>query len=279
MCETMRPQMQLPLIRSIPATKYIIDMTLLAQKLLLANQDNSKIKFASGNYDIKVALTGLESWDITRFDVIVYTAAASLYEAGNKAFTVPMLARVIVGYHASDVSPNLCAEIEKSVNKLNALTITIHAPDRLYSDRLLRVAPYKARNDNGTICVHYGYVIEPVLLGYAKKLGHLYTYPIESVNTIAKMNNTMDVIVVRHYVLWRVAVAIRTHKYSRIAYETIAKDCNVSIAKARRICKRVLDHLTEIDYINSYSEYRKERKYVGVNLTGTAKSGKSGTRN
>lgn len=260
-------QSTLPLIRSKPVHKYIIDMTLLAQKLPHMSSDCCKIKFRSGKYEIKVHVKGDHPWSIEPFDLVVYSAVSSLYEAGNRAFTVSMVARTMMGYQqASTVSPKLCDAITLSIEKMRNLSIEIFAPGKEYRDKVLHLAPYQARNDNGTPCTHYGYVIEPVLLSYCKDLGHLSRYPIQAVNTIGQLYNTIETIVVRHFVLRRIAVVARSGRFSKISYDTIAEECGVTKAKARRICVAVLKHLTAQEIIWGHDEYKIDRQYSGTEL-------------
>lgn len=265
----------LPLVRSIPTTKYIVDMTKLTSRL--TKMPIGQRAIFSGTHGTAATLSNVSACCITSVDVVVYAAIANLYDAGNRSVTASMVARVMLGYPASSVSNALCQTIATSITKMSGTTIQIRAPSKNYNERLLNITPRLARTDNGAVCTHYYIDSEPVLLTYAKQIGHLYTYPVEAINTVGKLNNTLDVIIVRHYVLRRVAVTIRSGNYNRISYDTIAKECEVPAARVRRICKAVAEHLTDIGCLLKYAEYRQNRKYAGISISAAPKSHSSST--
>lgn len=259
----------MPMIRSIPATKYIVNVSKLMSKLPcmpLGQTTNLR-----GTQSTQVKLTGTSF--ITCFDVVVHTAVVNLYVAGNQAVTATMVARAMLGHSASSVSSTLCQIIDASIAKMINTSIEIKGPYASHSDSLLRMTLIQARTDNGTVAIHYRFDAEPVLQTYAATIGHLYTFPFEAVNKIAKLNTTIDVVVVQHYVLRRVAVAIRSGRYNTIAYDTLAKECNVPVVKVRRICKAVLNHLMALGCVSSYEEYRQRRKFAGVLIRIAPKTG------
>jgi peroxiredoxin family protein len=230
------------------------------------------------------------SKEITPFDREVQTIVCSIYEAGNTSFTAATVYRIMNGMtDSSRIRPEAIKKINLSIDKqrFTRLTIDCTSEAKLFGwkatsykedDMLLAVQGAKMRLQNGEEADTYLFNTMPILYKHSARIGQVITYPIELLDTRKHLKNTDEVTVTRGYLLRRIEEMKnkKTKSGNKIRYETIVKESGIKLTeqinqtrkkmKVREQVIAILNYLIELKEIKGYSEYKRGRIFLGIEI-------------
>lgn len=294
------------IIKSVKPNKAIINNSLAENKLIdieKASDNGTDVtvrvdKGANGAIKV-VASLNYESNQIeligkplTPFDKTVHNAICTLYEAGNKNFTLEMVYRAIHGLTNSEriteirgtlnpIRESIETGIYKKL-KINAEEqIKKHYPSVkkvIYESYFLPLEKITAIMHNGEEPIEcYKFLKAPPLYEYSKNIKQVISVPIGLLDSRKTIKNSPDVAVIREYLIKRISTLKNdktTLKNCNIKYSTIFSETGINEAnlqqtqrnRKREQIKKILEHFIKQGFIKEYSEYKKGRIFEGVTI-------------
>ncbi len=181
------------------------------------------------------------SQQITPFDMIVMDAAYTIYNHGYQCLTAEWIAKVLSGNRFQKVTTNKLDAINKSIDKLRNIHIKIDAKneiasrndikgkvtDYIYESYLLPVDKITTRyKANGKAIIAYEFIKKPALYEYAEVFHQIIHYPTAYLQTQKYFQDTDEAILIKRYVIKRVAQIKSNNKLSnnKISFEWSDKD-------------------------------------------------------
>lgn len=230
--------------------------------------------------------------EFTYFDKSVFDAICSLLMVGNKAMSLSMIARAMLGkkspYHPGS---ELLEEIDKSINKLERIKISIDMSEEIarfnqlknedVSKAVLKSRFFECRRLDTVIKGNAVDVImftqEPILLKYAKKRAQLSSINNSLLDTPTK--KTKNLITIQSYLLQRINMLKLNKKLPQcIMFKSIyslfdddvvnmsdraIKDLYV---RARKAVLSILEFWKKEGFIKNYSLTTKGRSYYKIDI-------------
>ena len=230
--------------------------------------------------------------EFTYFDKSVFDAICSLLMIGNKAMSLSMIARAMLGkkspYHPGS---ELLEEIDKSINKLERIKISIDMSEEIarfnqlknedVSKAVLKSRFFECRRLDTVIKGNAVDVImftqEPILLKYAKKRAQLSSINNSLLDTPTK--KTKNLITIQSYLLQRINMLKLNKKLPQcIMFKSIyslfdddvvnmsdraIKDLYV---RARKAVLSILEFWKKEGFIKNYSLTTKGRSYYKIDI-------------
>ena len=233
--------------------------------------------------------------NITQFDMAVMDAAYTIMSSGYMVITAEWIAKVLSGNPNQKITPQKIAAIRRSIDKLRSVHIKIDCKDEINSRRdtkgkidkfvyesyLLPLDKIEARYEaNGKDIVAYPVLTKPALYRYAEIVHQIVDVPAELLETQGEFTDTDEAILIKRYVIKRVAQIIsknnlNSNKVSFIWYD---KDVDEERGlfpelgytpddsqkwhdkkkKINRVVKLTLKSLKEKDAIKGFKEYRED---------------------
>jgi len=160
---------------------------------------------------------------VSEFDIQVYNAVASLWEAGKREMTLQEIFNMTMG--EGKANPEQLDRISDSVELLRRTRLTaditqeakahkLTDPDTgepweqmEIDDFLFNALRIKMKSINGKVTTGYKIHTTPILLRYAKASRQIVSYPVKYLDTRSAGSNTERNIVIRGYLLQRIAQA------------------------------------------------------------------------
>ena len=130
---------------------------------------------------------------------------------------------------------------------------------------------------NGEVSTGWQLLAPPALYEYAQTTKQIITVE-EKLLSAPKITNTDDVIVIKHYLLRRIAAMKNTHNNmdsNKIVFDTILQECDINetstsrrfLQKKRNIVLNLLDAWKKDGYISDFSTYNSNNnKIIGVEI-------------
>lgn len=236
----------------------------------------------------------LSSRNITQFDMAVMDAAYTIMCSGYMVLTAEWIAKVLSGNPDARITPQKIGAIRKSIDKLRSTHIKIDCTQEfksrkdtkklktfIYESYLLPLdkitAVYEA---NGKEVIAYPVLSKPALYRYAEILHQIIDIPAELINTSAEFTDTDEAILIKIYVIKRVAQIIANNNLhsNKISFQWYDKDREEERGllpelgytpddskkwrdkkqKINRIVKLTLKSLYDKNAIKGYEEYRAD---------------------
>lgn len=286
-------------LQQVMPDRYIICTSRVAQELPKLPVDGTlaSLKVAKDtNVNVSLEAQGLDTGQLTSYDMAVLSAIITLYDCGKLFFTPATIYRVMCGLSESK-NPGKAAvdQVRTAIERLQNVTVNIDAwgqgalynfQDReqcIFEARLLQVALKNVVTGNSVIS-GYALTEAPVLYKYSLCYKQLATFPASVLSSFSGNNNHM-IISLRYELLRLVCAMSRNKKMSRtISYDSLLVRIGIadSTDEQRRVFRKnltaILDSFIVSGLIDSYSEIRKNRAYAQVCLTlPTAKGPKNGS--
>lgn len=232
--------------------------------------------------------------NITQFDMAVMDAAYTIMCAGQMILTAEWIAKVLSGNPDQKVTPLKIAAIRKSIDKLRSIHIKIDCKDELnfrrdtkgkvkkfvYESYLLPLDKIDAKYEaNGKEIIAYPVLSKPALYRYAEIVHQIVDVPASLLDTHQEFRDTDEAILIKRYVIKRVAQIVRKNNLSsnKISFIWYDKDVeeerglfpelgyipnNTDVwrdkkRKINKIVKMTLQSLKEKGAIDDFEEYRK----------------------
>jgi len=213
------------------------------------------------------------------FDRAVYDAIISLYNAGNKHFTIPTVYRVLTGQNRGKGGEEMEKEIEKSINKLWGTMLEIDFTeeakrrnfdvDKTIKKRHLLDLEYVFLKSRGNTFKGYSFLAEPILFEYAKLTGQIL--PIEMDLLSIDVYNTKEIVIIKHYFFREIDYIKHGRSSNNIYFDKINTELglkDIIKQKAEKIRKHsfeILDRLIEKKHIKDYNKIcvkNKKTEYI-----------------
>lgn len=230
---------------------------------------------------------------LNAYNNCIHNGACTLFETGNKVFTIDMLYRAINGLTNSEKVDNITLKkLEKEVDKMRVTLIDIYfkAQAENYNldnekidsyrlnDYLLPLKKIEATTINGFKKTAYYFKEIPPVLKYSKVFNQVRTLPIELYN-IKGLNNSNQITTIKHYLITQIESMKKKGKSSArnnvISYETLLTDCEIKLKKSnpsdtikknRDYIKKMLEQWKQQGYIKDFEEIKKARTFTGVKI-------------
>jgi hypothetical protein len=234
------------------------------------------------------------SQQVTQFDMAVMDAAYTIMCSGQMILTAEWIAKVLSGNTKQKVTQQKLAAIRKSIDKLRCIHIKIDCKDEMntrrdtkdkvkkyvYESYLLPLDKIEAiYQSNGAEIIAYPVLRKPALYTYAELVHQIIDVPAELLDTQEYYSDTDDAILIKRYVIKRVAQIINeknnlhNNRISYLWYESkeakglyvelgyIPDDSNDIWRKKtkfmiNKIVKGTLLSLKVKEVINDFEEYR-----------------------
>lgn len=278
-------EVDLPYIRTIPATKIVLCMSKLAHKI-----HNGELASGRGEWtendgtEISVDMQAPEMpIELTTFDMAVYTAIVSIYDSGTQEFTTSAVCRLLcLKQNMNNISTQLKTHVQKSIEKMAKIKITICRKllgpgGGKYSGALLEIETFFGRTDNGRTCIFWRCPKPPILYKYSQDINHCWNLLLEDVQTGSALSNTIYAIVVRYCLLRRLVIirrqlSSRRRSANRIEYSQFCKEIGrnnpdeFAMLRLRRVIQLCLECWQETGVITTFSEYKERNKIIGVEI-------------
>lgn len=162
------------------------------------------------------------SHKIVPFDMAVMDAVYTIFCSGQDVFSTEQIACVFSGNEKHRATAKLLQMIQESIDKLRFISIRINCTDEIntrrdlkkYKDKveylvhesyLLPVEKVELKyRANGKVVQAYQLIKKPALYTYAEMLHQIIDVPAEILNTTEKVNDTIDAVMIKRYVIKRV---------------------------------------------------------------------------
>ena len=216
------------------------------------------------------------SRELEPFDRIVHDAVVSLYESGNKCFSLLMVYRAMTANPKAKLTQKQFKEISQSLNKLSSVRIEIDATDEAKAYRMDKVI-FKGNllYTKSVYVEHKGKVEEwfelldrPILLEYAERKNQIDRVDIRMLAT--DTNKNKETLILQDYLLRRIRMMKRSSISRNIRYDAIYKQFGIELlegtearkkkAKIRETTKKILDFWKSSGEIKSYEENKGKNK-------------------
>lgn len=295
-------------IESIPTmniTKQSMNNTklyrILATKDINASQDEFDLDM-KGNIvntvnvwtDENITLTNN---DITHYDMAVLDTIYTIMKHGYTLFTPESVVHIMSGNSRVQITPKRINEVMESISKLQLIRIKVDctsefnayqkkrgmekADSMVYESYLLPVGKAEARFDvNGKKVIAYRILELPALYRYAEMNGQIAVVPAHLFDTLGVFADTEEAILIKRYVIKRVAQIVKknklnNNKISFIWFDKSEKEqrglfpdlgyvpektpaWRKKKARINEVVKGTLDVLVEGMAITGYEEYRED---------------------
>lgn len=288
-------------LKSIIPNNYIIPNNKLANEIVkdfigmgeialtVCKGKKEVLTMVSVDYDSEGIQIYNKSERLTPYDRIVLNSVCSLYDASNSVFTPLMVYRCMNGLSANEkVSPQAVGAVAKSLDKVSCIRC-----------RIDWTAEAKARGSNidkgiiegnilatkkitittgGKTNEAYKLLDKPILYSYAQATKQVITIPIKLLQTKGAIRSTDDVIVIREYLIRRIAVMKgKTKQSNKILYTTIYKELGLNLEnknqfyadkskKIRNAVKELLNYWKLEKYIIGFTEYKEGKTFKGIKV-------------
>lgn len=221
----------------------------------------------------------------TAYDREVLNGICSIYASGQDIMTTQTIYEAFTGRR--NPSSQARAHVTRSINKMRSTLFSIdwtnHAKmsglpleDKDYiksNDNLLLMKNVEA-NINGTDTNAFLLLQAPILYNYAKSVGQIVTID-KSLLQMDNLNNTDDSIVLKNYILTRIAIMknqknkIKSHA---ILFDTMFNYCQITgnkneMKRKRELVIKILDELKKKEYITGYKIKKEGNKYKGIDVS------------
>lgn len=228
--------------------------------------------------------------EFTYFDKSVFDAVCSLLMIGNKALSLAMIARTMLGkkfpYHPN---PELLNEIDESINKLERIKISIDM-----SEEFARFSQLKNEDVSKAVlssrffeCRRFDTIVkgsqvnvivftqEPILLKYAKRRAQLSSVDNFLLDTPTK--KTKNLITVQSYLLQRINM-LKLNKnlpqcimfdaiYELFDVTNLSIDTKKSLySRIRKSIISILDYWKKENFLKEYEIEKQKGSYYKINI-------------
>lgn len=237
----------------------------------------------------------LSTNNITQFDMAVMDAAYTIMCAGYMVITAEWIARVLTGNPDQKVTPRKISAIRQSIDKLRSVHIKIDCKDEInarrdtkgkvdkfvYESYLLPLDKIEARYEaNGKDIIAYPVLTKPALYRYAEIVHQIVDVPAELLDTHDDFRDTDEAILIKRYVIKRVAQIIKKNnlKSNKISFLWYDKDVDEERGlfpelgylpddsdlwrdkkrKINKIVRLTLQSLKDKEAIINYEPYRED---------------------
>ena len=237
----------------------------------------------------------LSTNNITQFDMAVMDAAYTIMCSGYMVITAEWIAKVLSGNPDQKMTPQKIGAIRRSIDKLRSVHIKIDCKDEInarrdtkgkidkfvYESYLLPLDKIEARYEaNGKEIVAYPVLTKPALYRYAEIVHQIVDVPAELLDTHDEFRDTDEAILIKRYVIKRVAQIIKknnlnSNKISFIWYDRdvdeerglfpelgyVPDDTDLWRDKKRKINKTVrltLQSLKDKEAIKNFEPYKED---------------------
>lgn len=235
------------------------------------------------NVQAYVAIDGkIIPTNFTAYDREVLNGICSIYASGQNIMTTQTIYEAFTGRR--NPSSQSKAHVTRSINKMRSTLLSIdwtnHAKmsglpleDEDYiksNDNLLLMQNIEA-NINGTDTNAFLLLQAPILYKYAKSVGQIVTID-KSLLQMDNLNNTDDSIVLKNYILTRIAIMKNPKnkvKNHAILFDTMFEYCQITgnkneMRRKRELVTKILDELKKKQYITNYTIEKKGNKYKSI---------------
>ena len=218
----------------------------------------------------------------TAYDREVLNGICSIYASGQDIMTTQTIYEAFTGRR--NPSSQSKAHVTRSINKMRSTLFSIdwtnHAKmsglpleenDYIKSnDNLLLMQNIEA-NINGTDTNAFLLLQAPILYKYAKSVGQIVTID-KSLLQMDNLNNTDDSIVLKNYILTRIAIMKNPKnkvKNHTILFDTMFEYCQITgnkneMRRKRELVTKILDELKKKQYITGYTMEKNGNKYKSI---------------
>lgn len=275
---------ELPFIRTFQATKVVLCMSSVANKLhkgelsggnQWTERDGTKITVKMQSSTMPIPLTA--------FDMAVHSAIVSLYDSGIQEFSIAAVCRTLcLNPKMSKISAKLQTAVRSSIEKMSGIETTIlkepsKGQGEEYRGRLLEIEVFEGRTDNGRTLSFWKCSRPPIIYQYSLDHKQCWACPIKTIQTGGMLTNSRDVISLRYCLLRRIAIMHRQAKtpkrYSnQIKYDSIYREllmnarCQWTTRKLRNVVEACLKCWKESNFIGDYRVYKRHTKAIGVEI-------------
>ena len=239
----------------------------------------------------------LSNKNITQYDISVMDAAYTIMYQGYGYITPEWLIKVMSGNKNQKITPGKINEVIKSIDKLKVIRIKVDCTSEYnayrdkkgqapvdywgYESYLLPLGEIEARYEaNGKLVRAYTVLEKPALYRYAEMNGQIVDVPAFLLETQDKFSDTDEAVLVKRYVIKRVAQIIKSNKlksnkvsflwfdrtekeerglFPELGYTNVESDNFRRKVKPRiiKIVKGTLEILKEGNAITDFEEYRE----------------------
>lgn len=233
-----------------------------------------------------------ESLELTRkvseFDMQVYNAIASLYEAGKTEFTLQEIFNLTMGKGKAKQSQldviadsvellrrtRLKADVTQEAKAHKLIDPETGEPwaEMKIDDFIFNALRIQMKSTNGKITTGYKVHTTPILSRYAKASKQIVSYPTRYLDTKEAGSNTQRNIVIRGYLLQRIAQAKGGKMSPTIRYEAIYDKAGVdkTNATARNRANDYIEGLMQVwtkqGFITGYKVEKEARQIAKVTV-------------
>lgn len=209
---------------------------------------------------------------LNSFDKRVYSACASLLKAGNDAFTVTEICKIMTG--SEKPAPNQIKKINDSLTKMRGATLYysnkhevekgLKYPLLEYDGDLLPFERVKmVVNGKEVYGIHP--FREPPLISFARAREQITSFKKELLQV--PINDTEENLRIQDYLLTMIAAMKKKNLlFFDVLFSTIKEDCEIGSKHFDRVPKKIntcLDHYKQNGFISDY-EIKKDR--ITINL-------------
>jgi hypothetical protein len=220
---------------------------------------------------------------LTAFDMSVYNAVCTLFEAGNSLFTAEMVYRTMNGLRNSEsVSKESAAKISTIIEKLMSTKVYIDCEyeikargwkdmEQQIASPMINAVKCSVKTPSGTVAA-YKLFVKPVIFQYSQKKKQIINVPFRVMETnksyeipdgviVKGVRNSENVIVIREYLVKRIEGMRNPNnklKSRHILFESIWENCGFEtrdrrpLAKYRGYVESILNYWIAIGYIKGY---------------------------
>lgn len=275
--------MALLAIMNTKVTKYLFDSKTDFSEERQVSVGKTGKKDVIINVQAYVAIDGkIIPTNFTAYDREVLNGICSIYASGQNIMTTQTIYEAFTGRR--NPSSQSKAHVTRSINKMRSTLLSIdwtnHAKmsglpleDEDYiksNDNLLLMQNIEA-NINGTDTNAFLLLQAPILYKYAKSVEQIITID-KSLLQMDNLNNTDDSIVLKNYILTRIAIMKNPKnkvKNHAILFDTMFEYCQITgnkneMKRKRELVTKILDELKKKQYITGYTIEKKGNKYKSI---------------
>lgn len=216
------------------------------------------------------------SRQLTQFDKRCYIAAAALYNAGYKFFSLRQLHRAM-GF-TSVANAAILEKIDASLSKMQVSTITINNQKELevfgkgneyeynYTAPLLPFKKIQKRYRANGQLVESVIILseEPPLVAFARQRKQITTID-RKLLECRENSKTEENLKIEDYLIERIAHIKAQKQPARILYDTVCKGCNITEKKQRqRLPGKIIKYLRHYKSCNWVKEFTEQKDGVTI---------------
>ena len=240
----------------------------------------------------------LSSDNITQYDMAVMDAAYTIMSQGPMVITPEWILKVMSGNPKQRITEKKISEVKESINKLQSIRIKVDCTSEYneymkkqkkkpvdnytYESYLLPLGKVEARYEaNGKIVTAYTVLQKPALYQYAEMNHQIVDVPAYLLETQSQFNDTTEAILIKRYVIKRVAQIVKNNKLNsnkisflwydksdgeqrgllpELGYENYKSEHFRKKVKPKinKIVKGTLQSLKDASAITDFEEYRED---------------------